>query len=249
MSLEESNQISSLVARGALFVINHSGGKDSQAMTSYLRRLIPAAQILVIHAELPGAEWEGTREHAEYSSQGLSFVTCKAGKTFLGMVEQRGFWPSPKYRQCTSDLKRAPIEKAIRHTLKARGLSLIVNCMGLRAEESCSRSKLETLKLNKRNSVAGREWYDWLPVHSWSLSDVWLEIKKSGQQPHWAYAKGMTRLSCVFCIMGSQSDLRIAAEHNPAMLAQYTALERKIGQTFLMPKKGQAVWLDEAARQ
>ena len=33
--------IQELIARNALFVINHSGGKDSQAQTSYLLRTIP----------------------------------------------------------------------------------------------------------------------------------------------------------------------------------------------------------------
>ena len=37
-------QIIDLIARGALFVINHSGGKDSQAMYLLLRGLVPAAQ-------------------------------------------------------------------------------------------------------------------------------------------------------------------------------------------------------------
>lgn len=35
-------------------------------------------------------------------------------RTYLGMVEQRGMFPSPPFRQCTSDLKRGPIDKFIR---------------------------------------------------------------------------------------------------------------------------------------
>ncbi|MCY3761193.1 MAG: hypothetical protein OXH50_08070 [Gemmatimonadetes bacterium] len=31
-----------LIEQGALFAINHSGGKDSQAMTVLLSRLLPA---------------------------------------------------------------------------------------------------------------------------------------------------------------------------------------------------------------
>ena len=49
-------QLQELVARGALFVANHSGGKDSDAMFDYLRELVPAEQIMLIHAELPGVE-------------------------------------------------------------------------------------------------------------------------------------------------------------------------------------------------
>lgn len=35
-------------------------------------------------------------------------------RTYLEMVEHRGMFPSAQYRQCTSDLKRGPIEKYIR---------------------------------------------------------------------------------------------------------------------------------------
>ena len=55
--------VQNLIDRGALFCINHSGGKDSQAMFAYLRRLIPADQIVVIHASLPGVEWDGVEDH------------------------------------------------------------------------------------------------------------------------------------------------------------------------------------------
>jgi DNA sulfur modification protein DndC len=243
--------VSTLIQRGALFVVNNSGGKDSQAMLAVVRRLVPAAQILVVHAELPGVEWKGTLEHARAMSEGLEFLVCQAGKTFLGMVEQTGRWPSPKHRQCTSDLKRGPIEKAIRHYVKARGLSgLIVNCMGLRAEESDNRAcgldkkanaqtgEVVTLKLNERNSKAGREWYDWLPIHGFSIEDVWTTIAAAGQSPHWAYAAGMSRLSCCFCIMASKADLRTAAELNPELFASIVALEKKIGKTMFATKAG-----------
>lgn len=58
-----------------------------------------------------------------------------------------------------------------------------------------------------------------------------------GQQPHWAYAKGMTRLSCCFCIMASRADLTTAATFNPALYKRYVELERSTGQVMLMPSK------------
>ena len=39
------------------------------------------------------------------------FFVVQAGKTFFDMVEHRQMFPSPKNRQCTSDLKRGPIAK------------------------------------------------------------------------------------------------------------------------------------------
>jgi DNA sulfur modification protein DndC len=225
--------IRELVARGATFVINHSGGKDSQAMTSFLRRHIPKEQLVVVHALLPQVEWDGVEEHVRATTQGLPVHTCQSRRTLLEMIQERGMFPSPSKRQCTSDLKRGPIEKTIRHL----GVKLIVNCMGMRAQESSTRSKLDAFKFSERNSKAGREWYDWLPIHDWSIEQVFEEIFAAGQKPHWAYYEGMSRLSCCFCIMSSKEDLRTAARLNPELYATYVELERTTGQVMLMPTK------------
>lgn len=239
---------SELVDRGALFVINHSGGKDSQAMTSVVRRMVPADQLVVIHSNLGGAEWPGVVDHIKSTIGDLPLIVCRnENKTFLEMVERRGMFPSPQQRQCTSDLKRDPITREIRRYLKAnpRFNGLVVNCMGLRSEESPGRAKKQPLKFSKGNSLAGREWYDWLPIQSLTLDEVWEEIHNAGQVPHPAYALGMTRLSCVFCIMSSDSDLRIAAHHNPQLLARYSEVEDRIGRTMMMPRRGVPMTLRE----
>jgi DNA sulfur modification protein DndC len=199
-----------LIRRGALFVINSSAGKDSQAMTIRMARIIPANQLVIIHAHLPGVEWDGSVEHIEKYSFGIPVFVCQAVKTFFEMVDHRKRFPDANRRQCTSDLKRGPLDKEIRRIAKERGLKLIVNCMGMRAQESPNRSKLNTFKLNERNSVAGREWYDWLPIHSKTTKWVFDTIHKAGQKAFWIYYRGMTRKSCRFCILGSKHDLTLA---------------------------------------
>lgn len=225
-------EVKALVDRGALFVVNHSGGKDSQAMFAYVRKHVPREQVVVVHAILRDVEWDGIVDHIKANID-VPFHSCSARRSLLEMIEERGMFPSPSQRQCTSDLKRGPIEKVIRHL----GAKLIVNCMGMRAEESASRSKLVPLKLSARNSKAGREWYDWLPIHDWLIGKVFAEIAAAGQVPHWAYAAGMSRLSCCFCIMSSKADLKVAAGLNPALYERYVRLERSIGQVMLMPSK------------
>jgi 3'-phosphoadenosine 5'-phosphosulfate sulfotransferase (PAPS reductase)/FAD synthetase len=235
------------IRKRALFVINHSGGKDSQAMTAYLRAIIPADQLVVIHAHLPGVEWEGVREHIQDTTAGLPYFEVRnENKTFLEMVVNRGKWPGIGQRQCTSDLKRGPIEKQIRALAKQRNCRLIISCMGLRAQESTNRAKQPEFKMNKSGSVAGRKWYNWNPIHSWDIKQVWETIKQAGQVRHWAYDAGMTRLSCCFCIMASKVDLTTAKQLRPDLFAQYVAIEKQINHTFIMPKKGQPVkFLDE----
>jgi len=233
------SQINDLIDQGALFIVSHSGGKDSQAMMLYIQQLVPADQIVVVHADLPGVEWDGTFQHVlDTVPAGIPVHKVTAVKTFEDMVRHRGMFPSPQYRQCTSDLKRGPIEKIIRRVAKETGRNLIVSCMGLRAQESATRAKAKVWKLNNKNSKAGRTWYDWLPIHDWSEEQVFEAIRAAGQEPLWVYAAGMRRASCQFCIMACQADLRTAARLAPERYAAMVALEKEVGHTINMEGKG-----------
>lgn len=242
-AVSQPDQIEALIARGALFVVNHSGGKDSQAMFAYVAALVPAAQIVVVHADLGRVEWAGAQEHIRATVGDTPIHVCRARRDLLQMVAERGMFPSPSQRQCTSDLKRGPIEKTIRGLVEARralglpGADIVVNCMGMRAEESPGRAKLDSFKFSERNSKAGREWYDWLPIQDWLVGDVFAEIRAAGQEPHPVYAQGMSRFSCCFCVMASEHDLRTAARLNPSLYREYVELERSTDQVMLMPSK------------
>lgn len=233
-----------MVRRGAIFFISHSGGKDSQAMYAILRHLIPAQQIVVMHSDLGEVEWKGTKDHIMATIDHELHVT-KAGKTFLQMVLTRHesrpevpSWPSSATRQCTSDLKRGPLERLMRHIMAERDCKLAVNCMGLRAEESASRAKKAEIKLNPNMSKAGRQVYDWLPIHDLTTDEVFALIAAAGQAPHYAYLStedglpGNKRLSCMFCIMGSPSDLAHAADENPELYETYLEVEKLTGWTM-----------------
>lgn len=226
-------QILELIERGAMFFCNHSGGRDSQSMFHYIHRHVPVSQITVVHALLPEVEWDGVEEHVRSTTLNIPVMTCRSRRTLLQMIEERGMFPSPKNRQCTSDLKRGPIERTIRST----GQKLVVNCMGMRAQESSSRSKLEPFKLNQKNTNSKRQWYDWLPIHHWLMEDVIDTIASVGQKQHWAYEQGMSRVSCCFCIMSSKQDLITAAGLNPELYKRYVSLERTTGQVMMMPTK------------
>ncbi|WOX99947.1 phosphoadenosine phosphosulfate reductase domain-containing protein [Dickeya fangzhongdai] len=236
------DDISSLIRSGALFVSNHSGGKDSQAMLIKLLNIVPRQQLLVVHASLGVIEWPGALELAETQAgdAGLTFIVARASKTFFEMVEHRfehrpevPSWPSSSTRQCTSDLKRGPIQREVRRYAKANGFKTIVNCLGLRAQESPGRAKRQVFsKMGISNSV--NTWYEWLPVHDLLTDEVFATIRVAGQEPHYAYALGNERLSCVFCIMASRNDLKNGAQHHPELLEQYAELETRTGYTMHM---------------
>lgn len=235
--------INALIESGALFVANHSGGKDSQAMLIHLLQRVPREQLMVVHASLGDVEWPGALELArdQAASAGIPFRVASAGKTFFEMVEHRyatrpgpgsPCWPSAANRQCTSDLKRDPIAKVVRQFAREQGFSTIATCLGLRAQESPGRARRATVSINARGTTRERRWFEWLPIHGLSTEEVFRTIREAGQEPHPAYAMGNERLSCVFCIMGSRNDLANGARHHPELLARYVEIEQRTGYTM-----------------
>ncbi len=231
------------ISRGALFTVNHSGGKDSQATLIRVLDVVPRAQVVVVHATLGRSEWPGAletaRDHA--ASAGVPFVVAKSSsrESFLELVDWRAAqhpespaYPSSSCRQCTSDLKRDPIMREALAVAKARGTQRIVTCMGMRAQESPRRARSKRWALDTRGSRAGRSWFNWLPVHELKTPEVFGAIRAAGLSPHAAYEAGNERLSCVFCILGSRNDARNGALHNPELFAEHVAQERRVGSTM-----------------
>lgn len=239
------DEIARMVKEGALFVSNHSGGKDSQAMLIRLRELVPASQMIVVHASLGEMEWPGAMELArdQAAAAGLPFIVATATKSLLEMVERRfesrpevPSWPSASTRQCTSDLKRGPIQREVRRYAKANGYKVIVNCLGLRAQESPGRAKRAPFRHNDRDSNSVNTWYEWLPIHDLSTPEVFEIIDRAGQKPHYAYAEGNDRLSCVFCIMANKHDLKNGRKQRPELFDKYVAMEKHTGYTMHMSR-------------
>ena len=52
-------------------------------------------------------------------------------------------------------------------------------------------------------------------------------VRDAGQSPYPAYDMGMTRLSCVVCIVASRSDLRTAALLQAVLYRRYAELEER----------------------
>lgn len=229
-----------------LFVVNHSGGKDSQAMMIQLLAVVPRERLLVIHAALGDVEWPGALELARKQAADASvpFVVARAVKTFEQMVERRfaerpdvPSFPSASHRQCTSDLKRGPIEREIRRYVKAHGFFGVVSCHGIRSEESPARAKQPVFAWNKRQTKPGRTWFEWHPIAELTRAEVFATIAGAGQEPHPAYAAGNDRLSCVFCIMGSKGDIANGARQRPELFARLVRLERRTGYTMHQSRK------------
>lgn len=228
----EDSKIQELIAQGAIFLCSHSGGKDSQAMYLKLKDIVPAKQLIVVHADLSDVEWAGTYDHIVNTVEAVHPIyKVKAERTFVEMVRHRGMFPSSQTRQCTSDLKTNPIFKFIKKEFMKEG-GLLVNCLGLRAQESSGRANKPSLEINTKQTTKKLKVYNWLPIHHWSTRDVFKFIEINGQLPHEAYLKGMSRLSCAFCIMSNRQDLRVSAQHNPELLEKIAQLEEEVNHTM-----------------
>jgi len=241
-----------------IVLINSSAGKDSQAMLDVIyHRAVEENydlnKITVVHADLGRVEWQGTRELAEEQANhyGLRFIAVD-GRTkrgdLLQHIESKGMFPDSARRWCTSDFKTTPISTVItklvkpfldagiygRKVWKETGRKCkVLNCLGIRAEESKDRAKKTPYRYNTaRSGKTIRSVYDWYPIFDMKETEVWDRIRKSGVPYHKAYDLGMPRLSCVFCVFASKHQLEIAGKHNPELLSEYVRVEDKIGHSF-----------------
>lgn len=225
-----------------VILVNSSAGKDSQAMLDYVARHAERAgvrhRVVVVHCDLGRVEWKGTKELAALQAKmyDVRFEVIKRNQNdLLEHVEERGKWPSSTARYCTSDHKRAQVDRVLTKLVgeKYRGKQIrILNCLGMRAEESPARSKLTPFEFDKRASNGKRHVDKWLPIHHWTVDEVWTMIRLSGVPHHEAYDHGMPRLSCCFCIFAPEKALLLAGKHNPELLAEYVRIEEKIGHSF-----------------
>jgi len=235
-------------------LVNSSAGKDSQAMLDYIVSLADAQgvsrdRIVVVHCDLGRVEWEGTAELAaeQAAHYGLRFEIVRRDLgDLLTQVETRhatnvakgkdiAAWPSSKARWCTSDQKTAQVLKLITRLTDEvyRGHQIrILNCLGIRAQESVARSQKLAWEKDPKACNGKRDVDRWLPIFDWTETQVWDRIHASGVRYHRAYDLGMSRLSCCFCVLASKPDLLIAATHNKGLAQEYLAVENKTGKRF-----------------
>ncbi len=188
-------------------LINFSGGKDSTAMLAYLCERFPNLPKRVIYADT-GWEHDGTEEWCRelVARFGLELEVCRSKtKTFLSMSENRGMFPGINQRQCTSDLKRDPIMTWMRNNIDDK---VVINCMGIRSEESANRKKQERWKKNTRQTNSVRTVWEWQPIKDWTEAQVlqYLADRDLPLHPVYSYLR---RFSCRMCIYMTQHDRQL----------------------------------------
>ncbi|EPE99515.1 phosphoadenosine phosphosulfate reductase domain-containing protein [Rhizobium grahamii] len=209
--------------------IGVSGGKDSQAAAlatfQYLDQLGHQGPRVLVHADLGVVEWKDSlrvcEELAGHLGCELLVVRRKAGDLMdrwearwrssvdryaaLETVTLVPCWSTPRMRFCTSELKTHVIQAELRRRYKGQ---TVINVTGVRREESAARSKSTVAD----EGAANDSFINWRPIVDWTVREVFSAIDASGLAPHPAYREGgMSRVSCMFCIMSNIADLMAAA--------------------------------------
>ncbi len=235
-----SPEVQRLLDLGAPVAVGVSGGKDSHAVAWALSQELagyPGPKVLV-HSDLGSVEWLDSFPACQRIADRIGWELIECRRPAGGMMERwesrwqssiRRYcametvavvlpWSTPSMRFCTSELKVDPITSALK---KKFGRVPIINVTGVRGEESDSRAKQPISSPGAKlppGSLA------WRPIHHWLLQDVWDAIAASGVAPHEAYRLfGSGRVSCRFCILANEADLR-ASLKDPAAVTIYSRM-------------------------
>lgn len=246
---------------GSPVVLSVSGGKDSEAMTkavlSYLATHQLTNRVYMVHADLGRMEWAETPEYMQTMSRryNVPLHIVSRDHDLLEGIERRAeklagqnkpAFPSSAARYCTAGWKRTVINSWLGHTFNRD--TTVVQCIGLRRDESKARSKTPDSCNNELASAPtkGRNVLNWYPIAAWSTVEVWeslgvsperlAEVQAAPNGSEWAYhpayAYGNSRLSCALCVLADKTDLTNGATHNPELFRALVDIEIKTGFAF-----------------
>lgn len=231
---------------GRMIVASVSGGRDSAAMSLYLKEqglehervfmdtgwehpltyeylrgpLTKAlGPITEIRAMVP-ADQQGVAGAMSSSTlpDGSAFVPLD----FASLVRRKGMFPSRVVRFCTTILKVDPIRQHLAMLMEQHD---VVNAVGIRRAESKARSTMKEW-----------EWSDtmdcwvWRPIVTWSKEDVAAIHKRHGLEINPLYAMGTSRVGCWPCIHARKSELALVAAIDQPRIDEIRQIEAELNQ-------------------
>lgn len=290
--LQIPQTIRELLEQGAHVLVNVSGGKDSDAMLKLLWDTYTEhgwhGDFRVVTCDLQRNEWTFSLPHiqkfvSETTGKQVEVIRREQGDlvdqwwTRYRTLQKEGRadrvppWSSAKARFCTKAQKEAQVNKfIIKHYPQD---AVILSCIGIRADESPARKHKQVVQAYTQSPTAptkNRHVYRWLPIHEFSLSDVWSTLGwtlerlealrsevKANIQPgdhedlyallrNWnyhanpVYALGNDRCSCRLCVLANKNDLLNGILWNPDHYRDLVELELTSGFSFQ-----QGRWLAE----
>jgi 3'-phosphoadenosine 5'-phosphosulfate sulfotransferase (PAPS reductase)/FAD synthetase len=231
--IETAAAIDSAIAAAAPVFTSGSGGRDSMAVayrvSEHLDQVGHRGPRYLIHADLGRVEWRDSLPVCERMASRLDIelivVRRQAGDMMarwrsrwdanvaryadLACVKLILPWSTAATRYCTSELKSAVLSREIR---RRHPTGDVVSAVGIRREENSKRARMPVSKEDARTTRARGVGHTWNPILAWKRDEVNRYIASRGDVLHSAYTVyGSTRVSCVYCVLGSANDLRAAA--------------------------------------
>ncbi len=225
----------------------HEGSNlmDWPVTDDYCRKFAKAFGVPIYYSwKTEGFEGELLRENRktlpnrfEYPAED-SIVECGLVGGVRGKDSTRRLFPQVtanlSQRWCSAYLKIDVASAALNNQKRFHNKRTLF-ITGERAEESTARAHyavFEPHRCDARNGVKKR-WVDhWRPVHSWGEPQVWDIIERANVLPHPAYRLGWGRLSCMFCIFGSDNQWKSAHEVDPQRVQRIIQYEQEFGKTI-----------------
>lgn len=248
--------VAAWLASNSPVAIGVSGGKDSTAVAfatvASLDQMGHTGPRVLIHSDLGRVEWQDSLPTCQRLAEtlGLELIVVRRGAgdlldrwqtrwennvaryANLECVKLILPWSTAGMRFCTSELKTAII---CRELVRRFPGQTIISVSGIRRDESPNRAKAPISKPQpKLTSTTHRTTgLDWHPILDWTIDDVWASLDEHGFERHEAYRiYGSSRVSCVFCILGSRHDLA-ASSTCPENQETYRAMvDLEVASTF-----------------
>lgn len=205
---------------GRLVVASVSGGKDSAALSLWLRE-----QGIEHRRVFMDTGWEHPVTY-EYLRGELTRVIgpieeIRSARYPTGMVQlvrERATFPSRLRRFCTEELKVFPLRDYV------AALSVeAVNAIGIRAQESAARARMTEWEWSGAIDAE-----TWRPLLAWVFEDVRAIHARHGLRPNPLYLDGAERVGCWPCIFARKAEIELVARTDPARIDLLEKLEGEL---------------------
>lgn len=182
-----------------IYYVAFSGGKDSVVTLDLVQRALPHDSFMVLFGdtqmEFPDTYDVVDKVERKCLENNIRFERAKSRYTPEYTWNTIGP-PAQRMRWCCSVHKTSPqimLLRKITDNPHFRGMAM----MGVRAEESVTRSKYEQLNLGTKHQGQ----YDYYPILNWSSAELFLYIYQEKLIMNETYKKGNSRAGCLVCPM------------------------------------------------